>query len=416
MAVTDALLGRLPAQFQREAKLIAEDLIQLLPMMTSPSAAMIAMRLLECDAFERVYRECLRLGIWPDVDLRSGMMLPLPTFAQLNIPNLPTDADLADWLIIDSARLGYLADVSNRQNDHPEPRVHHYRYALRSKSTGGQRVIEAPKSGLKSLQRHVLHGILDKVPVHPDAFGFVRGKSCLQGATRHCGEECIVSFDLQDFFPSIQSMRVLGLFRRLGYPASVAQMLTGLCTTATPGRVLAGLPPQQRQQMRVPHLPQGAPSSPALANLIAFTLDRRLAGLAGSIGAIYSRYADDLTFSGDIGIARILMNAVPQIVKDEGFVMNPAKTRVSHLSERQTVTGLVVNQHVNISRRQYDQIKATIHALRRPDDPRRADRAFCLSLVGQIDWVCTVNRSRGEKLKRQYNIAMGTSGEGGRSL
>ncbi|WP_106745587.1 reverse transcriptase family protein [Yoonia maritima] len=404
--LTGALQRRLPPQFHREAQLIAADLIPLLPVMVAPTDGAITKGLLNCGAFARLHRECLRLGIWPAADLQSDQMRPYAPFAQLDLPDLRTEANLADWLMLDYSRVAYFTDISNRQNDHPDAPVHHYLYGLRRKSSGGLRVIEAPKSNLKSIQRRILHGILDQVPVHTDAFGFVRGRSCVQGAARHCGEECVVRFDLRDFFPSIQSKRVLGLFRRLGYPRWVAQSLTGLCTTATPGRVLVGLPPQQRQQMRVPHLPQGAATSPALANLIAFTLDRRLSGLARSVGAGYSRYADDLTFSGDIGITGVLEDAIPQIIADEGFVINPNKTRVTHRSERQTVTGIVVNQHLNISRKQYDQIKAIIHALRRPDDPRRLDQAFCLSLEGKIDWVCAVNPHRGNKLRRLYQVTI----------
>jgi retron-type reverse transcriptase len=228
----------------------------------------------------------------------------------------------------------------------------------------------------------------------------------VQAANRHCGAETVVSFDLRDFFPGIGAMRVFGLFRRLGYPDAVARALTGLCTTVTPQRVRARLPYHQRQLMRIPHLPQGAPSSPALANLIAFTLDRRLAGLARGVDAHYSRYADDLTFSGDANIAKALTLTVPQIIAEEGFIVNPRKTRVQYASQQQTVTGIVVNQHLNVPRAKYDLIKAKIHALRRAGDPRRFDRAYCLALEGQIDWVCTLNPSRGQKLRRLYQSAM----------
>ncbi|MDO6590048.1 reverse transcriptase family protein [Yoonia sp. 1_MG-2023] len=404
--VTSALKRRIPTQFHSEARLIAEDLVALLQAMTSPNAGAISKALCACDAFVRLHSECLRLGVWPDPDLNSGKMLPLFPFAVLDLPNIPTLAALADWLVIDGARLAYMADVTNRHNEHPDAPVHHYLYGLRPKPAGGYRVIEAPKSGLKALQRQILRGILDKVPVHPDAFGFVRGKSCAQAANRHCGAQTVVSFDLRDFFPRIGAARVFGLFRRLGYPDAVARTLSGLCTSTTPQRVRARLPHLQGQSMRTPHLPQGAPSSPALANLIAFTLDRRLAGLARALDARYSRYADDLTFSGDAGIAPVLTRAVPQILQEEGFVLNPRKTRVRNATQRQVVTGIVVNQHLNVPRAQYDLIKAKIHALRHADVSRRLDHVHCLSLEGQIDWVCRLNPPRGQKLWQLYQSAM----------
>ncbi|MCG3268036.1 reverse transcriptase family protein [Yoonia sp. I 8.24] len=404
--VTGALKRRLPAQFQREAQLIAEDLVAFLPAMTAPNAGAISKALCACDAFVRLHGECLRRGLWPDPDLNSGKMLPLFPFARLDLPNIPTFAALADWLVIDGGRLMYMADIANRHNEHPDAPVHHYLYGLRPKPTGGYRVIEAPKSGLKALQRQILRGILDKVPVHSDAFGFVRGKSCAQAANRHCGAQTVVGFDLRDFFPNLAAARVFGLFRRLGYPDAVARTLTGLCTTTTPQRVRARLPHLQGQLMRTPHLPQGAPSSPALANLIAFTLDRRLAGLARALDAQYSRYADDLTFSGDAGIAPVLTRAVPHILQEEGFVLNPRKTRVRNAAQRQVVTGIVVNQHINVPRARYDLIKAKINALRHTDDLGRLGHAHCLSLEGQIDWVCTLNPSRGQKLRQLYARAI----------
>jgi len=140
--------------------------------------------------------------------------------------------------------------------------------------------------------------------------------------------------------------------------------------------------------------------SPALANHVSFTLDRRLSGLASSIGAQYSRYADDLSFSGDRRIVAALLRAVPQIVRHEGFAINPAKTRLMSQTAQQRVTGVVVNAHVNIDRAFFDRLKAIIHACRKPGDTRLHDPGFRASLMGQIDWVASVNPARGLKLRQ----------------
>jgi retron-type reverse transcriptase len=112
-------------------------------------------------------------------------------------------------------------------------------------------------------------------------------------------------------------------------------------------------------------LPQGSPASPALANHVSFRLDRRLSALANSLDAHYSRYADDLSFSTDSHIAGSLLRIVPQIVQDEGFAINQAKTRLMSKASRQTVTGVVVNAHLNIDRKLFDHRKSSYSCLRK---------------------------------------------------
>ena len=234
---------------------------------------------------------------------------PLPPFADLPIPALATPGALADWLGESPEQLEWLADERRGHGRAIATPLQHYHYAFVRKPSGATRLIEAPKPRLKAIQRRILHGILTHVPVHGRAHGFVAGRSCLTGARIHASEAVVATFDLARFFPSIAGPRVHGIFRALGYPWAVAQFLTGLCTTMTPAGVvsrLGGSFPDwhDRALYGVPHLPQGAPTSPALANLLAWTLDRRLDGLARAAGANYTRYADDLAFSGDARYAR----------------------------------------------------------------------------------------------------------------
>src|SRR5207248_6755126 len=190
----------------------------------------------------------------------------------------------------------------------PDEKLRHYRYRWSVKRSGGARLIEEPKPLLKHFQRVVLREILERIPVHPSAHGFRRGRSALTYAESHVGRRVVIHLDLEDFFPSVAPGRIDGLFRQCGYPEPVAHLLTGMVTNTVPLAVWRAaprpsdaelLPAHFRHGNRLahPHLPQGAPTSPAIANLAAFRLDRRLAGLARATGLTYSRYADDLAFS-----------------------------------------------------------------------------------------------------------------------
>ncbi len=400
--ITINLLRRFPYVLHRLVPEIVAELFLALPSQYAPSANSVASSLLHIHNFERAFRFCQKRDIWPARDLTSPVMSPISAFTDLDVPQLPTVGSLAEWLLLPTARLEYLADRHRRYEEHGETAVnhYHYHYLIKKKKTKGIRVIEAPKQNLKAVQRQIHHDIISKLQSHTDAFGFVKGRNCLQAASRHVGEDVVVCFDLRDFFPSIGAGRIFGLFRCLGYPHEVAQYLTALCTTSTPPRILERLNFDDRSSYRKPHLPQGSPVSPALANHVSFTLDRRLSALANSLGAHYSRYADDLSFSGDKHIVGSLLRIVPQIVRDEGFAINRAKTRLMSNTSRQMVTGVVVNERLNIDRKLFDHLKAVIHACGKPDDTRLLNPVFRASLLGKINWVEAVNPSRGLKLQR----------------
>ena len=403
--VLTGLLRRLPSALHGFAPEIAGGLLKAFPVQYAPSADVVAKELTRLDAFEKVYLYCEKRSIWPMPDLTPSGFSPITAFAGLDVPRLATVVELADWMLLPVDRLEYLADVTSRYEEHGETSINHYHYDLRAKKSGGTRLIEAPKQGLKAVQRRILKGIIDAIPCHPDSFGFVVGKSCVQAANRHTGEDVVVSFDLKDFFPSIGAGRIFGLFRCLGYPHNVARYLTALCTTQTPPRVLAKLPTTDRQTYRAAHLPQGSPASPALANQISFNLDRRLSALARRLGANYSRYADDLTFSGERGIEQSVTRGVLKVVQEEGFAINSGKSRVMKKTSRQTVTGIVVNRHLNINRAYFDDLKAIIHACGKPKDRRLYDAQFRASLLGKIGWVEAVNPRRGAKLRHLLFVA-----------
>lgn len=341
-------------------------------------------------------------------------MAPLAVFEDSRVPQLATPGALAEWLEVPAIRLYWFADIAGRLAHGADERLRHYVYSWAPKKHGPPRLIEAPKTDMKRIQRKILREILDPVPLHDCAHGFTKGRSCMTYAQPHAGETIVVAIDLKDYFPSVPLAKAHGLFRCLGYPWAVARLLTGLCSTATPRGVFEQLPNtnahdwKTRSYYQGPHLPQGAPTSPALANLCSWRMDCRLAGLARRMNARYTRYADDLAFSGDddlAGQAGALIGCATSIVKQEGFFPNPRKTRIMGQGQRQLLTGLVINQHINVPRAQTDALKAILHNCARfgPEGQNR-DRhpEFRSHLDGRITWIENVNPQRGHKLRALF--------------
>jgi len=396
---------RLPPPKRQAAAAIAENLLQAFQKPYAPARGKIAVCLESDPEAGRLFKYAQKHQTWPAQWIAPQQFRPSPSFEALPLPRLVCETELADWLALDLLQLTRFADLKGLSNRTVNAFAPHYKFHIHSKKNGGLRLIEEPKPALKRLQRRILSGILDHVPPSPQSFGFVAGRNCIQAAARHAGEEVVACFDLQSFFPSVRAARIHGLFRCLGYPEAVARALTGLCTLKTPAQLRARLPVDSELLARR-HLPQGAPTSPALANLCCFNLDRRLASLARSLDANFSRYADDLTFSGDRSIIKPLLRAVPGIAADEGFRLNPVKTRVSLSHQAQTCTGLTVNRKVNIPRRDYDRLKSAIHRLKEPDNPDRCNPLALDRLAGRIAWTETVNPAKGAKLRARFEAAL----------
>ena len=394
-ALRDRLRTLLPAGHADLADPISLQLCHRLKVPVAPQRDRIAEALNDIPECETPLKFALKHDCLPALEVSPAAFLPAHAFAASDLPPIVSTDDLAFSLGLTPAELTRFADplgLSNRTDNAFAP---HYLFHTLPKRDGRLRLIEEPKPLLKRIQRRLLHGLLDKVPPSPHAYGFLPGRNCTQAASRHCGEALVVSFDLRSFFPSITAPRVFGLFRTLGYPKDVARLLTGLCTLRTPPHIRQQLGRHADPRYANRHLPQGAPTSPALANLSAFGLDRRLAGLSRHLDATYTRYADDLTFSGDADIGPPLLHAVPQIVRDEGFALTPAKTRLSRAHQQQRVTGIVVNRHLNLPRRDFDRLKAEIHQLPRDASANRLHR-----LMGRIAWVEALNPRKAERLRR----------------
>ena len=323
--------------------------------------------------------------------------------------------ELAEALELSDGQLAWLSDVKGLERSVAAERLRNYRYAAVPRRSGLPRVIEAPKLRLKEVQRWVLREILDRLPVHDAAQGFTRGRSVVDHARRHSGQPAVLRLDLADFFASVSAGRVFGLFRTAGYDPAVAHVLTGLTTNVVPHHVwtvihaaAAGAPVPATfhlgRQLAQPHLPQGAPTSPALANLVAFRLDRRLSGLAAVEGLRYTRYADDLTFSGPrlARRASALTAFVGEIVREEGFALNTDKSALRTRAARQCVCGIVVNATPNVPRAEYDRLKAILHNAARHGPAGQGLSGRRAELQGRIAWIASLNPARGEKLKRRF--------------
>lgn len=366
-----------------------------------------------------LFRYSPRTGGMPDGDRRPHLIYhdrsrdgDAERLAEFGLPDLRTPADLAEFLDVG---LGQLAWLTHRTEPKFRPRsaaAAHYTYQFREKRSGGLRLIEAPKPLLKSVQRFVLAEILDRLPPHEAAHGFTAGRSIVTNAEPHVGAAAVVSLDLENFYPSVRERRVNAIFRSMGYPGEVAIWLTRLTTSALPHDV--PLPPGRGTAFLRPywnlgrHLPQGAPTSPALANLAAYGLDVRLDGLTRAFGGTYTRYADDLTFSGDGHFLRSLKTFIPlaqQVIRREGFRVQTKKRRVRRAGSRLEVTGVVVNEKVNVSRAEFDRLKATLHncVTRGPASQNRENvDDFAAHLRGRIAHVANLNSAKGERLLQEF--------------
>lgn len=319
---------------------------------------------------------------------------------RFEVPRYETTGQLARSLDLTISEIEWFADLQGRLRTAPFP-LQHYRSARLDKRQG-IRLLEVPKPRLREIQRKILRRILDRIPAHPAAHGFAKARSPRTFAMPHSERDVVISVDLRRFFPSIGFDRVVAIFEAVGYPRTVAANLAALCTTVTPARELVGVDRPTAARLRATHLPQGAPTSPALANLAARQLDIRATGLARSVGVRYSRYADDLAFSGgpDLDVDRLLW-LITQIAHDEGFTIHPDKTRVRRAHQRQQLTGLVVNSWPAVPREEYDTLRALLHnciASGPAEQNRHRHNDFRAHVYGRIARIGETNEMRRAKL------------------
>lgn len=235
----------------------------------------------------------------------------------------------------------------------------HYREHIMAKRSGGIRRIAIPEPGLMAVQRWIAQRILKPQPVHPNSFAYAEGSSIVQCARRHVGAGWLLKLDIHDFFESIQERSVYRVFRGIGYQPLVAFELARLCTRPwvdpasetmkkriVPNAANRGIPVYRRKLTG--YVPQGAPTSPMLSNLVCTRLDKALTTFAAAERLTFSRYSDDLTFSGSPGgfkrgRAVALAEEVRHILARDGFRLHEKKVSIIPPGGRKVVLGLLVD-------------------------------------------------------------------------
>lgn len=274
------------------------------------------------------------------------------------LPIIKTERELAEFFQLSEFELKRFCIRTNS---------FYHSFERPKKSGKGMRTISAPADSLKGLQRKIKQDILDLVETHSSCMGYKKGFSIVDNAAPHVGQRFVLNLDIKDFFQSINAVRVAGYFLSLGYPEEVSVLLSRICCNKNV-------------------LPQGAPSSPSLANLICSKLDRRLYGVAKKNGLVYTRYCDDITISGGAYVKPHLQKFVESILEEEGFEVNKDKTRLLSRRSCQTVTGLTVNEKVSIPRKRRRLIRAILHRASLERAPG-ACNSYVSGLVGFMNMV-----------------------------
>lgn len=310
---------------------------------------------------------------------------------ETGLPKIRDLEQLASYLEISYGKLRWMMDQA--KGNYRNGISCHYVARKIPKASGGERLLLVPKQDLMDIQYWILEEILEKISPHDAAHGFRSGRSILTNAQQHVCKEALVKFDLKDFFPLIRCPRVRGIFSRLGFSEKVAGALACLTTTRIPLMTRRGLP-------------QGAPTSPILSNLVTRKLDVRCSRLAGKLNFSYSRYADDMTFSGSSKNLSTILRLVPQIIREEKFRINRKKVRIQRSGARQMVTGVVVNKCPGVSREERLRLRAIIHnaSKRGLESQNRIGHAnFLAYMHGKVGFVKMVNPDQGRKLENQLN-------------
>lgn len=221
-----------------------------------------------------------------------------------------------------------------------------YRSFCIPKRRGGERQIDAPYPSMLKVQSWIYSNILSKIEVNDAAMGFVPERSIVDNAFVHNGKKCLLMMDVKDFFPSIKWYKVYSVFRKIGYPKNISQYLASLCC-------LNGC------------IPQGAVTSPSLSNIICRRLDVRVFKLARAYNVVYTRYADDVTFSGEY-IPKKIVGFVTDIFKEEGFELQDKKTKLIRGQHRKIVTGISVSSgKLTVPKNKRRQVRQAIFYIRR---------------------------------------------------
>lgn len=297
--------------------------------------------------------------------------------------------------VSDEKYLACLYAVSNHTEEH-------YHTAVIQKKNGGMRKLSVPDTLLRTIQRNIVKNVLCERSVSQYATAYRKKASVMENARPHVGAEMVMKLDIKDFFDCITFQMVYQYaFPAIYYPPSIRMLLTSLCC-------------------RNDCLPQGAPSSPAISNLAMRSFDQYMGAWCGERQMQYTRYCDDLTFSGTFDQKEVKQK-VRNFLHVLGFELNRKKTRVQNQSHRQTVTGLVVNEKMQVSREYRNQLRAEIYycqkygvtshlnkmgnpAWMRGDEPDV--KRYLQYLLGKINYVLAVNPHDGHFCKKREELSL----------
>jgi RNA-directed DNA polymerase len=269
---------------------------------------------------------------------------------------------------------------------------HYYLSHTVRKSSGGLRWINAPQPPLIDAQTYLLHNFFYKFKPSKHCVGFRRGMGVTEGAKRHFGNKCLLNLDLKDFFPSIHRQEVYQMIQR--YNAVLRKKGFSPMTNFEIGSLT-------KMVTLSSCLPQGAPTSPVIANLVSTSLDKELSQLSDKYGLVYTRYADDLSFSSpdkDFDMES-LIPAIILIVEAKGRILNNKKTRISRPHQRMEVTGVVINDRLTVPRYKWRNFRAKLHNLIR--DRRTITPKEYKQLRGYIQWIQSIHPEKGKKFLKQ---------------
>lgn len=246
----------------------------------------------------------------------------------------------------------------------------------------GERELRIPRKDLRSVQKKMLSFLRKNIPLLPCVHGGVSGRSIITNANPHVGKEFVLNYDIKNFFPGIHNERVLkALRRRLDVSQESLGWIVRIVTYEN-------------------QLPQGAPTSPFLSNVIALDLDTKLRNLCGKISAGHTRFFDDITISGGRELEGIYQEGVvDKIIQHEGFLLNMEKKHIAHCTEIQYATGLIVNDRLDLSDLFIEKIKYEIEdglCFFVPEHRR--------SVQGSINFVKSINRETGLMLENFYDV------------
>ncbi len=296
-------------------------------------------------------------------------------------------------------------------------RIDPYKQFNIKKHSGGYRQIVIPEYHLMNTQRWINQNILSKGKVHPCAYAYVKGRNIKQNAEVHCGAKWLIKMDIHRFFESITERQIYKIFEGFGYTKLFSFELTRLCTrTTTNSRKKKSKRWKAKQEKykfykneHIGHLPQGAPTSPALSNLFFYNIDEKLVEIAALYNCTYTRYSDDLTFStNDFSRERAkqFISKVSYLLSMNGFKHNHKKTKVIPPGAQKNVTGLVVNEDTpKVKKEQKDKIENHLYFSQKYGLYSHCERKKFKSIIGfknHLEGLIRYVESIDEKLGKKY--------------